>query len=144
MTCREMRRKLEILGCMSQRQAEGSHEMWVNPANGRRTLILSTITKAPVEDGGFALSLGGGALNYWCSRRWRLTPPTLGIIVGCHPALFKARQKSKVTPDPAPNRPRPLPESDKPGQYVVPRVQDSKPTLGGQRKAARNALKAEP
>ncbi len=37
MTYREMRRKLEILGCRFQRQTDGSHEMWVNPANGRRT-----------------------------------------------------------------------------------------------------------
>ena len=39
MTYREMRRKLEILGCRFQRQADGSHELWVNPANGRRTPI---------------------------------------------------------------------------------------------------------
>ena len=39
MTCREMRRKLEVLGCRFQRQADGSHELWVNPANGRRTPI---------------------------------------------------------------------------------------------------------
>ena len=39
MTYREMRRKLEILGCRFQRQADGSHELWVNPSNGRRTPI---------------------------------------------------------------------------------------------------------
>ena len=35
MTYRELRRKLEVLGCRFQRQADGSHELWVNPANGR-------------------------------------------------------------------------------------------------------------
>ena len=35
MTYRELRRKLEVPGCRFQRQADGSHEMWVNPANGR-------------------------------------------------------------------------------------------------------------
>ena len=39
MTYREIRRKLEILGCRFQRQADESHELWVNPANGRRTPI---------------------------------------------------------------------------------------------------------
>ncbi len=39
MTYRELRRKLETLGCRFQRNADGSHEMWVNPANGRRTPI---------------------------------------------------------------------------------------------------------
>ena len=47
MTYPEMRRKLAVLGCSFQLQADGSHEMWVNPTNGRRTLILSTTTKAP-------------------------------------------------------------------------------------------------
>ena len=44
MTYREMRRKLEILGCRFQRQADGSHELWVNPANGRRTPSPGTET----------------------------------------------------------------------------------------------------
>ena len=39
MTYRELRRKLELLGCRFQRQADGSHEIWVNPANGRRSPI---------------------------------------------------------------------------------------------------------
>ncbi|MDE2801613.1 MAG: type II toxin-antitoxin system HicA family toxin [Chloroflexota bacterium] len=39
MTYRELRRKLEKLGCRFQRQADGSHEMWINPANGLRTPI---------------------------------------------------------------------------------------------------------
>ena len=39
MTYRELRRKLESLGCKFQRQADGSHEIRVNPANGRRTPI---------------------------------------------------------------------------------------------------------
>ena len=39
MTYRELRRKLESLGCRYSRPADGSHEMWVNPANGRRTPI---------------------------------------------------------------------------------------------------------
>ena len=40
MTYRELHRKLESLGCRFQRQADGSHEIWVNPANGRRSPIL--------------------------------------------------------------------------------------------------------
>lgn len=39
MTYRELRRKLESLGCRFRRQAGGSHEMWVNPANNRHTSI---------------------------------------------------------------------------------------------------------
>ncbi len=39
MTYRELREKLETLGCIFQRQADGSHEMWLNPTNGRRTPI---------------------------------------------------------------------------------------------------------
>ena len=34
MTYREIRRKLEILGCRFQRQADGSHELWVNRQTG--------------------------------------------------------------------------------------------------------------
>ena len=32
-------RKLERLGCVFERQGSGSHEIWLNPANGRRTSI---------------------------------------------------------------------------------------------------------
>ena len=39
MTYRELRRKLETLGCRFQRQADGSHEIWINPGNGQRTPI---------------------------------------------------------------------------------------------------------
>ena len=39
MTYRELRRKLEVPGCRFRRQADGFHEMWVNPANGRRAII---------------------------------------------------------------------------------------------------------
>ena len=39
MTYRELRRKLELLGCTFQRQADGSHEIWVNPATGQRSPI---------------------------------------------------------------------------------------------------------
>ena len=39
MTYRELRRKLENLGCRFRRQADGSHEMWINPSNGRRAII---------------------------------------------------------------------------------------------------------
>ena len=39
MTYDELRRKLERLGCRFQRQGRGSHEIWLNPANGRRTPI---------------------------------------------------------------------------------------------------------
>ncbi len=39
MTYRELRRKLERLGCRFERQADGSHEMWLNPVNGRQTPI---------------------------------------------------------------------------------------------------------
>ena len=40
MTYRELRRKLESLGCRFERQADGSHEICVNPANSQRTPIL--------------------------------------------------------------------------------------------------------
>ncbi|MXZ92654.1 MAG: type II toxin-antitoxin system HicA family toxin [Chloroflexi bacterium] len=39
MTYGELRRKLENLGCVFQRQGRGSHEIWVNPANGRLTPV---------------------------------------------------------------------------------------------------------
>ena len=39
LTYGELRRKLESLGCRFQRQGRGSHEIWINPANGRRTPI---------------------------------------------------------------------------------------------------------
>ena len=35
MTYGELRLKLENLGCRFQRQGQGSHEIWLNPANGR-------------------------------------------------------------------------------------------------------------
>ncbi len=37
MTYRELRRKLERLGCRFDRQASGSHEIWLNPANELQT-----------------------------------------------------------------------------------------------------------
>jgi predicted RNA binding protein YcfA (HicA-like mRNA interferase family) len=39
MSYRELRRRLEQLGCIFERQGGGSHEIWLNPANGRRTTI---------------------------------------------------------------------------------------------------------
>ena len=39
MTYRELRTKRESLGSRFRRQAVDSHEMWVNPANGRRAII---------------------------------------------------------------------------------------------------------
>ena len=39
MTYRELRGKLERLGCRFDRQASGSHEMWLNPTNERETPI---------------------------------------------------------------------------------------------------------
>ena len=39
MTYRELPRKLESLGCRFQRQADGSHEIWMNPVNGRKSPI---------------------------------------------------------------------------------------------------------
>ena len=39
LTYGELRRKLESLGGTFQRQGRGSHEMWLNPTNGRRTPI---------------------------------------------------------------------------------------------------------
>lgn len=39
MTYRVLRRKLEGLGCVLYRQGRGSHEVWLNPANGRRTSV---------------------------------------------------------------------------------------------------------
>ncbi len=39
MTYRELRRKLEALGCFYRRPGQGSHEIWQNPANGLQTTI---------------------------------------------------------------------------------------------------------
>ena len=39
MTYRELTRKLRRLGCAFERQAGGSHEIWVNPANNQETTI---------------------------------------------------------------------------------------------------------
>lgn len=39
MTYGELRRKLENLDCVFQRQGRGSHEIWANPANGRVTPV---------------------------------------------------------------------------------------------------------
>ena len=39
MTYRQLRRKLERLGCRFERQGAGSHEIWLNPANQQRTTI---------------------------------------------------------------------------------------------------------
>ena len=39
MTYRELRRKLERLGCRFDRQASGSHEMWLNPTNDSFSLF---------------------------------------------------------------------------------------------------------
>ena len=39
MTYRELARKLRRLGCAFHRQAGGSHEIWINPANNRETTI---------------------------------------------------------------------------------------------------------
>ena len=38
-TYRQLRRKLERLGCSFERQGAGSHEIWLNPANLQRTTI---------------------------------------------------------------------------------------------------------
>jgi predicted RNA binding protein YcfA (HicA-like mRNA interferase family) len=38
-TYRDLRAKLESLGCRFWRQADEIHEKWVNPANGRRAII---------------------------------------------------------------------------------------------------------
>ena len=39
MTSRELTRKLRRLGCAFERQAGGSHEIWVNLANDQETTI---------------------------------------------------------------------------------------------------------
>ena len=39
MTYRELTRKLRRLGCAFDRQAGGSHEVWINLSNNRRTSI---------------------------------------------------------------------------------------------------------
>ncbi len=39
MTYRELARKLRRLGCAFHREAGGSHEIWINPANNRETTI---------------------------------------------------------------------------------------------------------
>ena len=39
MTYRELTRKLRRLGCTLDRQAGGSHEIWVNPASNKETTI---------------------------------------------------------------------------------------------------------
>ena len=39
MTYRELTRKLRRLGCIFDRQAGGSHEIWLNLSNDRETTI---------------------------------------------------------------------------------------------------------
>ena len=39
MTYRELTRKLRRIGCIFDRQAGGSHEIWLNPANNQETTI---------------------------------------------------------------------------------------------------------
>ncbi|MYC37061.1 MAG: type II toxin-antitoxin system HicA family toxin [Chloroflexi bacterium] len=39
MTYRQLTRKLRALGCRFDRQARGSHEIWLNPANQAKTTI---------------------------------------------------------------------------------------------------------
>ena len=39
MTYRQLRRKLEHLGCRFERWGAGSHKIWLNPANHGRTTI---------------------------------------------------------------------------------------------------------
>ncbi len=39
MTYRELIRKLRRLECVFDRQAGGSHEIWINPANNRETTV---------------------------------------------------------------------------------------------------------
>ncbi len=39
MTYRELTRKLRRLGCVFDRQAGGSHEIWINPANKQETTV---------------------------------------------------------------------------------------------------------
>ncbi|MDE2842047.1 MAG: type II toxin-antitoxin system HicA family toxin [Chloroflexota bacterium] len=39
MTYGELRLKLENLGCRFQRQGRGSHEIWLNPANGQQSPV---------------------------------------------------------------------------------------------------------
>ena len=39
MTYRELTRKLRRLGCSFDRQAGGSHEIWINLGNNRETTI---------------------------------------------------------------------------------------------------------
>ncbi len=39
MNYRELTRKLRALGCEFDRQGQGSHEIWVNPANDEETTI---------------------------------------------------------------------------------------------------------
>lgn len=39
MRYRDLSRRLERLGCELERQGEGSHTIWRNPATGRRAVI---------------------------------------------------------------------------------------------------------
>lgn len=39
MTYRQLTRKLRELGCRYDRQAKGSHEIWINPVTRARTSI---------------------------------------------------------------------------------------------------------
>ena len=42
MTYRELTRKLRRLGCAFDRQAGGSHEIWINTANNQEPLFRDT------------------------------------------------------------------------------------------------------
>ena len=39
MTYRQLRSKIEALGCQHVRNARGSHQIWTNPANGRSSPV---------------------------------------------------------------------------------------------------------
>ena len=39
MNYRELSRRLKALGCVSDRYAKGSHEIWLNAKTGQRTTI---------------------------------------------------------------------------------------------------------
>ena len=44
---RDVARRLTTLGCRQSRQAAGSHEMWLNPANQRVFVVARHVKEIP-------------------------------------------------------------------------------------------------
>ena len=48
---REVREALRAAGCHLLRQGKGDHEIWINPANGRKAVVDGTIKSRHTANG---------------------------------------------------------------------------------------------